>query len=472
MSTALLDNATLTAVQRIVGSAPSRSRDAVDVDLVAYENYVQARLFYDDLVVIDDYLPKHRNARRAEFPFLSYIDPESLGLKEIVEQANAATDQIHPRIQGGQFANPEFKALFQLLQTHMICTWDMASSIYHLTLKVLAAPHSGDFEKYGAIATAIFQELGDAKSVGRRVSSEVQLVDRFGKPIDKDYVVPDARWGSGNTGEPSGAIGAFVASLMWVANRAVFYSLAAAHLRADSFLYPIRQAYQQHYLAQAFKYEVDASKRLVDKLSATLSRDVMEVHNAGAVTVTGLDLPVFSAWLAVQCGDPKAALHAVEEIRMQRDFVAAREQLNDLRLRYEGNSLIDGNKQLAKLRGQIGKVSKTMREKYSINTSQGVPLTRLVTVYNAYAAVRGLPTLPKLDIKIPIPTILRDLRRQVGFAAVYRNVLNDLGSFGALGDVRDTLGRRVMIDENAYSYSPKAEDPNYRRAHSYWKSPM
>lgn len=80
MASALIDNATLTAVQRIIGQAPSRSKDSVDVDLAAFENYIQARLFYDDLVVIDDYLPRHREGRRATFPCLSYIDPNEFGL--------------------------------------------------------------------------------------------------------------------------------------------------------------------------------------------------------------------------------------------------------------------------------------------------------------------------------------------------------------------------------------------------------
>ncbi len=354
----------------------------------------------------------------------------------------------------------------------MTCTWDMASSIYHLTLKVLAARGSDEFDKYGAVATAIFQELGDARSTGQRVSNEVQLVDRFGNPIGKDYHVPGARWGDGKTGAPSGAIGAFVASLLWVANRAMFYSLAAAHMRADSFLYPIRQAYQQHYLAQTFKYDVDFSKRLVTKLSSTLSKDILDVHNGGTVSAAALDLPVFSAWLAKSCGDPQAALHALEDIRMSRDFVEAREQLNELRSVYEEGSLAEGNKKLEKLRGQISKVSASMREKYSVNTAQGVPVTRLVTMYNAYAAMHGLPNLPEIDLKLPVPAFLRDIKRQVGFAAVYRNVLNDLATFGALGEVRDVLGRRVMIDKDAIPYSPKPEDPKYRRAHSYWKSPM
>ena len=64
------------------------------------------------------------------------------------------------------------------------------------------------------------------------------------------------------------------------------------------------------------------------------------------------------------------------------------------------------------------------------------------------------------------------MKREVGFAAVYRNVMNDLATFGALGQVRDVLARRVEIDKNAIAYSPKSEEPKYRNAHSPFKSPM
>ena len=45
MSYALIDNATLTAVQRILGMAQSRSRDSVDGDIAALENLVEANPF-------------------------------------------------------------------------------------------------------------------------------------------------------------------------------------------------------------------------------------------------------------------------------------------------------------------------------------------------------------------------------------------------------------------------------------------
>jgi hypothetical protein len=45
---ALIDNATLTAVQRVMGQIIVKTPDTINGDLVALENLVQAILFYDD----------------------------------------------------------------------------------------------------------------------------------------------------------------------------------------------------------------------------------------------------------------------------------------------------------------------------------------------------------------------------------------------------------------------------------------
>ena len=472
MTTALVDNATLTAVQRVIGQAPTRSKDSFDVDLLAYENFVQARLFYDDVAVVDDYIAVHREARRAAFPQVSHLDLTQLGLHEISATANQIAASIHPKIQGGQFANPEFKALFELLQSHMVCTWDIGGSIYHLTLKVLADEGSAEFEKYAALATSIFHELSEANGAGQWLKPAIELVDQYGSPITAGYKVPKARWGDGTTGEPSGSIAAFVASLVWIANRAIFYTLAAAHLKADSFLYPIRQAYQQHYIAQRFQYHADFAQRLVKKVSATLGHDIAEVHLAGSPSLASCDVPVFSAWLAQQCGDPLAALHALEDIRLQGPFVEARAQLNELHEAFHDGTLAQGNRRIEKLSSAVQRVSASMREKYSVKTRQGIPLTRIVTVYNAVAGMAGLPPLPKIDFKVPLPQFLRDMRREVGFCAVYRNTMNDLAVVASLGELHDAMSRRLQIDPHAVAYAPKAESPRYKRSHSPYKSPM
>ncbi len=52
MSYALIDNASLTAVQRVMGQVVVKNPDTVNGDLVALENLIQAILFYDELICI------------------------------------------------------------------------------------------------------------------------------------------------------------------------------------------------------------------------------------------------------------------------------------------------------------------------------------------------------------------------------------------------------------------------------------
>ena len=82
MTYALVDNATLTGVQRITGDVASRTRESVDTDIVALENLVQSILFYDRIIAIDNYIPKHREERIKSFPFIEFIDPASFNLDE------------------------------------------------------------------------------------------------------------------------------------------------------------------------------------------------------------------------------------------------------------------------------------------------------------------------------------------------------------------------------------------------------
>ena len=51
---ALVDNATLTAVQRVLGDVEIKNPDTIDGDLAAFENLIQALLFFDDVVCFVD----------------------------------------------------------------------------------------------------------------------------------------------------------------------------------------------------------------------------------------------------------------------------------------------------------------------------------------------------------------------------------------------------------------------------------
>lgn len=472
MTYALIDNATLTAVQRIEGYVSTKSKDSVDTDIIAFENYIQSILFYDYIIAVDDYIAQHRQQRINHFRNIIFLGNEEYGLDEIGSKAKRISDELQPKLHGGEFVNEDFKKLIELLQTHIICTWDVSSSVYHLTLKNLSNDGK-EFEKYGNIAAAIFSELGDAAQSGERIHGRLELVDRFGDPIKKGYKVPGAKWGDGTSaGEASNAIKSFVASLVWLANRSIFYSLTAKHLQADTFLYPIRQAYQQVYLSESCKYGFNYAKHIVEQFSTSLSDDLINIHSAGKATATATSLPVFSAWLAKETGDPKEIVNAAYNIRNNAEFVEAREKMREIRRLFDEDELAGANKSVAKLVFEISKASNDMRIKYGIQTRQGVPVTKLVQVYNTVAALQSLPKVPAFNFKIKIPEFFYDLRKPRGFRAVYRNLTQDLSTVWSLGEARDILGSKVNIDEEARAYNPKQEQPCYRYSHSGFKSPM
>ncbi|NIG14189.1 hypothetical protein [Pantoea sp. Cy-640] len=472
MTYALIDNSTLTAVQRIEGKVITKSKDSVDTDIIAFENYIQSILFYDHVIAIDDYIPKYRQDRISNFKEISFLNKTQYGLDKIESEAKRIADSLQPKIRGGTFVNDDFKKLIELLQTHIVCTWDISSSVYHLTLKNLS-DGGREFEKYGNIAAAIFSELGDATESGNRTNGDVEFLDRFGKRISEGYKVPGAKWGDGTSaGDVADAIKAFVASLVWLANRSVFYSLTAKHLQADTFLYPLRQAYQQTYLSQNCLYGFDYAKHIVEKFSTSLSHDLIDIHSGGKAVATATSLPLFSAWLAKETGDPSCIAQAAYNIRNNNEFVRAREKMREIKRLFDENELPQANKSVGVLLTEISKESDHIRTKYGLKTRQGVPVTKLVHVYNTVAALNSLPKLPAFNFKVKVPEFLYDIKKPRGFRALYRNLTNDLSTVWALGEARDILGSKVVIDDHARVYSPKYERPRFKNTHFQYKSPM
>ena len=119
MTYALIDNSTLTAVQRIEGHVKTKSRDSVDTDIVAFENYIQSILFYDRVIAIDDYIPKHRESRISNFKEILFLDKTQYGLDEVESEAKRISDTLKPKLRGGTFVNDDVKKLIDLLQTHI-----------------------------------------------------------------------------------------------------------------------------------------------------------------------------------------------------------------------------------------------------------------------------------------------------------------------------------------------------------------
>ena len=249
MAYALIDNATLTAVQRILGKAPTRSEHSTDTDILALENLVQAILFYDDLIAIDDYKPEYNLQRKKLFHFVQFLGQTEFDIGGIEKKAREETGKITTEIRAGEFTNADFRSFFDLLEMNIITTWDISSSVYYLTLKMLGEPETTEFQKYSNLTAAIFSELqGRKESRFSNVNNTLMLYDKYGNLIKPSYEIPYAKWGQGETGGITSGLSSFTSALTWLAFKTIFYLFVSKHIRADTFLHPVRQAFQINYM--------------------------------------------------------------------------------------------------------------------------------------------------------------------------------------------------------------------------------
>lgn len=470
MTCAVIDNATLTAVQRLLGNAPTKSEHSIDVDVAAFENYVQARLFLDEVATIDDYKPQYRKERHKQFDNIYFIPKDDICLTGVHDAAEAISKSVRPKIQGGKFQDKDFKELLDLLNLQMICTWDIRSSVYHLTLKIIAEQKGVEFDKYGALATAIFQELGDLNSSDGEFSGNPILIDRYGNPIGKNYKVPGAKSGRGTSAPPAGAVIAFAAALTWLATRSIFYTVASTQLKASSFLFPIRQYYQQNYLSKHGMFGANLPNALMNEFAKRINTDAVAVLTGG--TASAIDIPIISAWLVLKTGDTRRALEHLEEIRDNNEFLESREILADIHYNFCENKTDVFNDKIRNFRAKLKRISKSMQSLYGTQARQRIPLTRVATGYNTIAKHAKLPPAPKFNFDIPLPRFFHSIRPEWGFCSVFRSAMNDLTQIGGLGEINTLFRKHITMDTSSASYNPKAESPEWVGKHTHFSSPM
>lgn len=470
MSYALIDNATLTAVQRVLGQVVVKNPDTVNGDLVAFENLVQAILFYDDLVCIDNYKDEHKKERTDFFPFIRFLSPQKFALQDIESKALSESKSVHPEIRGGEFVDNDFAQLLEMLKLNMVCTWDLRSSVYYLTMKMLGQPGTPEFQKYSAISSAIFNELSDFEDTKGRWSQDIRLVGSDGHVYTKEEMAADAKAHSRGKGGTTRALDMFIASLNWIAYKAIYYSLAAKHLRADTFLHPIRHAYQMHWMRKTGAYGHDFSSKLVDALAYGVKTCVSELVDNGRSTAISLEIPVFTAWLTSQSGDIRSVIPAALEIRNNSDLQEVRGLLREIRIAYDEDGLTESNKAVEKWKKQLDKATRNLKQLYGIDSGQGVQGSFLMKTYNSLAALKGLPQFPEFDFKVPLPDFIRSNQSR-GFSNLYKNIAAELTAVERLGGIRDLMASQFQIDSRDY-LPPKTESPEFRRSSSHWKLPM
>ncbi|WOA51911.1 hypothetical protein [Dickeya solani] len=475
MSYALIDNASLTAVERTLGDILIKNPDTINGDLIAFENVIQAILFYDDLICVDNYREEHRDKRIAKFDFIQFLSESDSELSEFDHLAKVESRQIIPEIRGGEFVDDDFRQLVDMLKLNMVCTWDLRSSVYYLTMKMLGQPDTPEYQKYSELSASIFNELSDVADTKGYWSTSVKLVSSSGYEFS-GYEFSEHEFererenASRGKGGMTRSLEMFIASLNWMAYKSIYYSIVAKHFKADSFIHPIRHAYQLHWMKKTGAFGQGYTSRLIKSLSEKIGTARSEIVDHGRTSTISLDLPIFSAWLANETGNVSQVIKSALELKSHDHFRQCREVIRDIHMAYDESGMAAGNKKVTNLLNDLEKISGDVKRSYGVPSNQGIQGSFLIKSINSLTGLFGIPGLPDKEFALSTPEFMKS-KQHKAFSTVFKDVTNELTNIERLGGLRDKLASKFNID-NSHYVAPKTENPRFRYVNSDWKQPM
>ena len=467
----IVDNSTLTSIQRLMGLIPIKNKALVDSDILALENMIQMMLFYDNIYFLNDYKKEYEQSRKEYFHWLIPIEKEQIEYDELVSQARLFTQDIIPTVAGGRFNDENFAPFFELLKMNVTFTWDMSSSVYYLTEKMLADVGGVDIDKYSTLSAMIYDELSEKNEVlSPYLDNKMKIYNSSGEVISEQVQLMDFKGHAAN-GEISKQVNAFFAGLNWLALRTVLYTMLAREFKCDLFLHHIRDGFHINMLMNLEKDNPSVLKPAMDVMKGISTSNLNMVLKNTQPYVTKFNIPMFSVWLATKTDNPSRFFDKVLEIREENMFKQAREKLSVLDRLYEEDQAKYIKKSNMLIR-EIDVLMERIRVKYGVDTPQGIPLAPMISLWNASTVASQLPKIPKVHYRIKQLDFLKDLLPSKGFNAVYRSVINDLTQVSRLGKYYDIITSNIVLDRSAEHYRSKQEQVKYSNSKSWWKLPL
>ena len=326
MTNVVIDNSTLTAVERVLGHIPVDKSYDLSGDLSAFEGYLAGLLFYDQPVRIDDYKPEFSESRAQHFPELGTVKFEADSYESLLSQARELTSKTYLKIHGGDLGNDPIGEFLKDLDLHVCPAWRMQSSDFYLRIQLLADETGTSVEKYSPLMSAIFDQLSETKNAGRKPIWDKELIGSDGKPV-RDVV------GKGHDGsrKVGGDLHAFSAGLNWLALRSVFYAIVSEYLEAATICHPIRNDFiARYYTNDLGAVRPDQREAVLSYFRATASELIDQSNEILGGGAFKLRTPLISAWATMAAGSPQKARAHVMEISGSPEAIALRARMRDI----------------------------------------------------------------------------------------------------------------------------------------------
>lgn len=427
----LVDNATLSGVERIIGTSQTLNLNNTDNDILCLEKLVSAILFSDEVVGVDDYKDAYRSDRLKNFDFVKFVKLEPDVYATLASDAAAFARSMAFSFDGSKPAG-DVVQFFEALRIDPQLRWDVWVSSEYLTLSFLVDdPKAAFYEQ--AIDSAFRSEGVDQTLVSTEADHRPAFsVSRHPGIKDvKEFVQALGQQNPQYSGtDGRSALDRLVFGYGWVAERSHFYNAVARAENADVYLAPLRDAFCESCCRIEYPQQVSA---LLDRLKDKSQDTLAAIFEPGGQAKFALRLPFFTAYLISKTDTPKQCVDLALSLRDNRDFKECRAIFHNL----DHLSAADRLQEMNRILRYLDESCANLMRKYAVSTGNGTPFSLSFGLSGI-----GLEGPLKLDQ-------LFRWHKNRPFTRVFRNIAQDMLNVERLGGLYDKVRASVRQHKDA-----------------------
>jgi hypothetical protein len=438
----LIDNATLSGVERITGISQTLNLNNIDNDILCLEKLVTAILFSDKLISVDDYKDEFRSNRLKKFDFIEFFKIDQPTYSVLAAEAATFARSMAFSFEGSKPAG-DVVSFFEALRIDPQLRWDVWASSEYLTLSFLV--EDPKYAPYESLIDSGFRNEDTDRELaapGTDYRPAFSVAERPDITDVKDFVHA-LSW---NNPQYAGmdwksALDRLLFGYGWVAERSHFYNAVAHMERADTYLAPLRDAFCESC------YRIDYPSQIIgllESLKARSRQTLSSILEPSGQAKFAMRLPFFTAYLISRTDNPRQRIDLALSMRSTSEFQECRTIFHNLNHLSAANKVQEINGILKYLDQSCANLMK----KYAVSTENGLQ----------FSVSLGL-TGVNLNTGVKLNQLFRSYKNKP-FARVFRNIAQDMLNVERLGGLYEKVCSSIRKHSKA-TYPKISTTPKY-----------
>ena len=427
----LIDNATLSGVERITGASRTLNLNYVHNDILCLEKLITAILFSDELIGVDDYKDEFRSNRLKNFDFIEFSKIDDPTYSTLAADAAEFARSITFSFEGAKPAG-DVVSFFDALRIDPQLRWDVWVSSEYLTLSFLVKdPKHAAYER--SVDSAFRNEDTDRGLVatGTDHRPAFSVAGRPDIKDVKDFVHALSSANSQFAGvDGKSALDRTLFGYGWVAERSHFYNSVAQLQEADAYLAPLRDAFCENCCRIEYPSQVIS---LLEALKTTSQKALSSILEPSGQAKFALRLPFFTAYLISRTSNPKQCIDLALSMRNASEFRDCRIIFHNLGHLSAADRIQETNNILKYLDQSCTKLLR----KYAVSTDSGPQ-------FSFSLGVTGI----SIGTSIKLDQLLR-YHKNKPFVRVFRNIAQDMLNVERLGGLYNKICSSIQQHPDA-----------------------